>query len=218
MRDEQAKRLLSDPKTSAIAIADALKRVLGDYLAWEPESIWLELSRAGIELPDDNRAKAMAALTLRLVPSFYWDALVFSKTAIAFDGMLANADVLDEASPAMMAWAVDEAGWLLRRANEATWEFGHEPRAYAGIILARAGFVLAPEPLAFAQKALDHIRHEDDLRDEVAARWARTNRHALADLALTESRIDVQIARLAAVELHVRDRRAAAERELAELA
>jgi hypothetical protein len=213
-----SKDLLQNPDTAAVVLMQAAHVQLGDFLAWEPESIWLELQHRGIDLPEGNRAKLMAALTLRLIPSFYWDAITFEKTAVAFDGAVPNPDTLEEASPGRLAWAVVEAAWILRLAKDATWEFNSEPRAYAGVILARAGFVLAPEQLSFAQPALSRERFHTHLYDEVKERWARVDKDHLAALSLQETPVDVQIARLAAVELHVRERRARAERDLARVA
>lgn len=193
----------------------ATQVLLGDFLAWEPESIWMELQHQNVDVPESNRAKLMAALTLRLIPSFYWDAVVYEKTAIAFDGVAPSPDILEEASPARLAWAVVEASWILRIAKETPWEFNSEPRGYTGVILKRAGFVVAPEQLAFAQPALDRERFHATIRDEVRTRWAGVSKDHLEALQLEETQVDVQIARLASVELHVRERRARAERELA---
>jgi len=196
----------------------AARSLLGDFLAWEPESIWLELQHQGVDLPEGNRAKLMAALTLHLVPSFYWDAIAFEKTALAFDGASPNPDTLEEASPALLAWAVVEAAWILRLAKNAVWEFNSEPRAYTGVVLTRAGFVLAPDQLSFAQPVLNRERFHTHLLEETKARWAGVDKAGLDKLALQETAVDVQIARLAAVETHVRVRREQAERDLARLA
>jgi hypothetical protein len=212
-----AAELIKAPETSAVALYQAVHKLLGDFLAWEPESIWLELEHQGIEVPDPNRAKLMAALTLRLIPGFYWDAIVFEKTAVALAGHFPHPDILEEATPAQLAWAVEEAAWVLRLMNDAAVEFQHEPRAYAGVVLARAGFVLAPSQLEFAQLALHNQTHDGKLRDDVAERWSRASKDHLEQLSLGEDRIDVQIARLAAVELYVRDKRKAAELELTRL-
>jgi hypothetical protein len=212
-----AKSLLEDAGVPAVALIRAAHEALGDFLAWEPESIWLELHRQGLDLPEENRARIMAAMTLRLIPAFYWDAIVFEKTALALDGVTPHADILEEASPARLAWATLEAAWIIRDAHEANWEFQHEPRAYAGVILARAGFVFAPEQLAFAQARLDRELRDTELRDKVEARWRRVSKEHLEQLTLGETPEDVQIARLAAVETHVRERRAAAEAALARL-
>ncbi len=214
-----AKELLRDTGAAAVALMGASFKLLGDFLVWEPESIWLELERQGVDTPIENRAKIMAGVALRMMPAFYWDGIVFEKTALAFDGSPPNPDTLEEASPARLAWAVVEAAWIIKAGHDTTWEFQHEPRAYTGVILARAGFVLAPEQLSFAQPALDreHV-YKTDLLDEVKERWSRVSKDHLEQLTLGESPVDVQIARLAAVELHVRTRRTRAERDLAKLA
>lgn len=214
-----SKDLLRDPETSAVALMACLPLMLGDFIAWEPEAIWLECQHQGVDLPEANRAKIMAAVALRLVPSFYWDGVVFEKTAIAFDGNMPNPTIIEEASPARLAWAVVEAAWILRLAKDTSIEMGSEPRAYAGVILARAGYVLAPEQLAFAQNALDRHRPQGtELFNETRDRWARVDKARLDKLALHETPVDVQIARLSVVEAHVHERRARAERELARIA
>jgi hypothetical protein len=213
-----SKDLLRDPETSAVVLMKAAHALLGDFIAWEPESVWLELQHQGVDVPVENRAKIQAAIALHLVPSFYWDGIVFEKTALAFDGLVPNPDILEEASPARLAWAVVEAAWILREAKNASWEIGSEPRAYAGVVLARAGFVLAPEQLSFAQPVLDRERFHTHLFDEVKTRWAQVSKDNLTALSLQETPVDVQIARLASVELHVRERRARAERDLARVA
>lgn len=212
------KDLLRNPETAAVVLMKATRTLLGDFLAWEPESVWLELERQGVDLPEINQDKVMAGIALHLVPSFYWDATVFEKTALAFAGLPANPDTLQEASPAALAWAVEEAAWLIRLAKDATWTFNSEPRAYAGVVLYRAGYVLAPSQLAFAQPALNRERFHTHLQEEVQARWAGVDKTHLEALHLTETPVDVQIARLAAVELHVRTRREHAERDLARVA
>lgn len=207
-------RLLRDPNTSATALLKALERVVGEHVTWEPESIWMELERCGIDIPVECRAKISAGMTLRLIPGFYWDALIFEKTAVALEGHPANPEILEEPNPAWLAWAVVEAEIILKDPPA----FEYEPRAYTGVVLARAGFVVAPDQLSFAQKALDRETVAGDYRNEIAARWSRLAKGDLHQLPLTETWEDVQLARLAAVELHVRARRTAMERELGLLA
>lgn len=209
MGRERATAVLRDPGTSAVAILRAIEIVVGDILEWEPESTWLELERQRIDLPLESRAKAMAGQALKLVPAFYWDAIVFEKTTTSLDGLPPVPDILEEATPAQMAWAVTEAAMISEPR-----EFLHEPAAYAGVVLARAGFALAPSQLAFAQDVLDAHRPRDGLRAVVEGRWGRVDKGRLDRLPLSETIEDVQIARLAAVELHVRERAAAARREL----
>lgn len=211
-----AKDLLRSPAASAIGLMKATASLLGDFMAWEPESIWLELAHQGVEVPLECRDRLQAAIALRLVPSFYWDATVYEKTAVAFDGV-SHPDILEEASPAMLAWAVTEADWIRASHGEEPLRFEHEPVAYTAVVLDRAGFVCAPGPLSFAQASLERRIPPSDLVADVRRRWAATDKSELGEMVLHETKIDVQIARLAAVELHVRTRRARAEAELARL-
>ena len=219
MSTERAAALFRDEGATAVGLARAARVLLGDVVTWEPESVWLELQHRGVDVPAGNRAKLMAAHALLTVPAFYWDGVVFEKTALAFDNVPGNPDILEEATPAQMAWAVVEAAWVIRDAHNATWEFGSEPRGYAGVVLHRAGFVLAPATLDFAQVALDRENAPDrTLLEAVRARWSRVSAEHLTQLSLGETPEDVQIARLAAVELRVQGRRSKAQQDLAGVA
>jgi hypothetical protein len=212
-----AKDILASRTASAVALCRAADVVLGDHLGWEPESIWIDLDRQGVTVPAEARDRLMAAVALRLVPAFYWDAMVTASTAAAFDGRPAHVEILEEASPGALAWAMVEAAWIRRRHDLEALRPEHEPIAYVAVILDRAGFALAPEQLSFAQEALDARRPRSGLLDDVRQRWSSVDKTRLADLALQEGPVDVQVARLAAIELHVRSRRASAESELARL-
>lgn len=212
-----AKDLLASRTTSAVALCRAAEIVIGDHMAWEPETLWIELEHQGVIVPSETRDRLMAAITLRLVPAFYWDAVVLANTAVAFDGRPVHVEILEEAPPSALAWAMVEAAWIRRRHGLETLQPEHEPIAYVSVVLDRAGFVLAPEQLSFAQNALDARRPRSGLLHDVRQRWSGINKGRLADLPLEETPVDVQIARLAAVELHVRSRTTAAEAELARL-
>jgi hypothetical protein len=216
--DPTVKKALLDTSSSAVVLSRAAKTALGpEYVDWEPESVYLTLSRDGADVPEVNRAKLMAAVTLRLIPSFYWDGVVFEKTAVAMDNRMPNPDTLEEPSPAQLAWAVVDSAWVLSDASETAREFDSEPIGYAGVILYRAGFVLAPEQLSFAQDCLDRERRHDHLLEDVRDAWARLDKSKLAEIEFEENPLEVQLVRLAAVELHVRDKRAAAKAALATL-
>ncbi len=212
-----AKDMLASKTTSAVALCQAAEIVLGDHVVWEPESVWVELEHQGVIVPAEARDRLMAAIALRLVPAFYWDAVVLANTAVAFDGRPVHVEILEEAPPGALAWAMLEAAWIRRRHDLEVLRPEHEPIAYVAVILDRAGFVLAPEQLAFAQDALDARRSKSGLLDDVRQRWSSVDKSQLADLALQETPVDIQVARLAAVELHVRTRKAAVEAELARL-
>lgn len=207
-------KVVLDEDAPAVAVLTALFKVLpGSFLEWEPESIWIELERQGIDVPLPNRARAAAAITILWVPSFYWDAVTFEKTALAFDGRPPHPDILEEATPAQLAWAVVEAAWIRKLWGHHAVEFRHEPGVYAATVLHRDGYARAPEQLSFAQALLDRMNPDGEaLATEVRRRW--DDGADAKDSSFDESPVGVQLARLAAVRLHVEERRAAAERML----
>lgn len=214
-----AKTVLEDPAACALALLIAARHLCGpDWLEWEPETQWLTLEARRIDIPEVNRAKIQAAVTLHHVPSFYWDGLVFEKTALAFDGHVPNEDALEEATAAQLATAVLEAAQIVAYFGDAPPAFHHEPGAYAGVVLHREGFVLAPEQLSFAQAQLDGLNGPpDSLREQVKTAWAALDKKSLTGHAFAETRLDVQLAHLAAVELHVQAREARVAADLAAL-
>lgn len=203
--------------TSAVALMLATRHVVGDFHDWEPETLWLTLEQEGIEVPLCNRDKLQASLALLFVPSFYWDGVVFEKTAIAFDCYEANPDALEEASSAQLAWAVKEAAWIITQHDGTPHQFEHEPIAYAATVMHREGLVLAPSQLSFAQESLDRYNVNNTLRTRIEERWKALDKANLETEAFDETEEGVQLARLAAIELHVRDREMNAARDLSAL-
>lgn len=193
----------------------ATRHVVGDFHDWEPETLWLTLERDGIEVPPCNRDKLQAGIALLFVPSFYWDGIVFEKTGIAFDCYEANPDALEEASSAQLAWAVKEAAWIITQHDGTPHQFEHEPKAYAAAVMHREGLVLAPEQLSFAQEALDRFNVNNALRTRIEERWKALDKANLATASFDETQEGVQLARLAAIELHVCERESSAARDLA---
>lgn len=199
---------LQDTEISATLLYAEVKRLLGPaFRAWEPESIWLELLDLDIDLPPINRDKLLATMTLLDTGSFYWDAAVFENTTMAFDHQWSSPEILQEASPAQMTWAVFEANVIRDREGEEPGVFDYEPAQYAAVSLYRAGFVVAPELLEFAQSALDKLNARSDtahvLRDAVKARWKALDKDTLQDLSLQETPEDIQIEHLANTHLYV---------------
>lgn len=213
----ESRRLLAAPGTATVALMLSAKNLVGDFHGWEPETLWVTLEREGVHVPVQNRDKLQAGLALLLVPAFYWDGIVFGKTAIALDEFESNPTALEEASSAQLAWAVKEAAWIITQHGESVRDFQHEPAAYAALVLHREGLVLAPAQLGFAQEILDRMNTQTDLRDRVQTRWNALDKSKLAAVAFEETAEDVQLAHLAAIELHIQAREADAARDLAGL-
>lgn len=209
MRDAYVDLLL-DEETSASIVAEIARRVLGkEYIDWEPEAIWLELNDQGANLPQINRDKLQAVITLVNTQTFYWDAPVFENTAIAFSSMPVLPTAIQEATPAQLRWAIEEAGRILDERAIEKLRFDYEPVLYAAASLHRAGFHVAPTKLEFAQSSLNDMNRGQDrsLRNRVRERWEPISMFPVKDLEelqLEETPEDTQLALLVAVELYVR--------------
>lgn len=211
----EARRLLAQNGASAVSLMVATRHLFGDFHDWEPETLWVTLAREGVKVPSCNRDKLQAGLALLFVPSFYWDGIVFEKTAVAFDCFEANPDALEEASSAQLAWAAKEAAWILTQHDGVPHDFEHEPRAYAAVVMHREGLVHAPAQLLFAQETLDRMNTNNTLRTRVEERWKSFDKSKLETWKFEETEEDVPLARLAAIELHVRSKETDAARDLA---
>jgi hypothetical protein len=211
--------ILLDEDATASAVFESAKRVLGPgFVAWEPETIWLDLADEDVDVDLENRDKLLACITLLVTRSFYWDAAVFENTSMAFNDIPSAPEALQEASPAEMSWAVFEAQYLLRREYQNEGEFDYEPAKYAAVSLFRAGFLVAPEMLSFAQEELDRLNQgHRDLKPQVEQRWSKLDKTKLTELELDETPLDIQTGYLAAVHLYVEERARRLKREIASL-
>ena len=177
------------------------------FRAWEPETLWLTLERLGIDPPVVNRDKILAGITLGIVPAFWWEVHAFENTVLAFNGLVSLPDALQEATPAQMAWGVFEAEMIYRDQGDEEPAFDREPVIYAATVLHRAGYVRAPDLLHFAQRELDRLNQNGSELTvaEVDAAWKNLKKQPLEECSLGETALDVQLGRLASVELHVEE-------------
>lgn len=212
-----AKTLVQDDFTCAVALDLALKRLIGDYEAWEPESIWMELTNKNVTISDLNKSKVLAINTLKAMPSFYWDAIVLEKTTLAFNDVLGNPDILQETFPEHLSWAILEAEVFRQQVALHVPEFDSECVSYTAVVLHRAGFVIAPEQLSFSQDLLDKINYNKDLKKEVTETWDKLSKTDLHDHPFSESAVDVQLAKLASVYSYVEERKKKCALDLAAL-
>jgi len=213
-KDRAVQLLLSDDVCATSAFRAAQTLLGQQFIAWEPESIWMELDDNGVDLSEKNRDKVMAVSSLLQYPAFYWDVNIFEDTAMAFNNEHVIPMVLQEASPAQLSWAVYEAE-LLTQADGNDPDFDYEPARYAAVCLYREGMLVAPELLEFAQDALDTLnRGNRDLVAKVRSRWEKVREVRLSTLELEETPIDVQIGRLAAIKLYVDERAEKLQTEL----
>jgi len=202
---KKAREVLGDKEATATAVFLAVHHLLGNaFIAWEPESIWLELSDTeDIDLSLENRDKLMAAMTLLHGDAFHWDALIFENTVEAFNNIPSAPDAIQEASPGEIAWGAYEAELLAQYAGYVG-EYDYEPARYTALSMYRDGLAVAPELLTFAQEELDKLTdHSDNLKSKTIERWNEIDKTKLESLELEESPEDVQVGRLAAIHLYL---------------
>lgn len=222
VRFSTAEKLLQDEHTTATGCYRAAHVLCGDqFRAWEPESLWLTLERKGVEVPLLNRDKLLAASTLTIVPAFWWEVNAFENTVMAFNNVVSDARVLQEATPAQLSWAVYEAELLYGQQDdlEDTPEFDREPVIYTAVVLHRSGFLVAPTLLQYAQRELDRLNKDgaEISKDEVEDAWRKLKSKDLRMREFTDSAMDAQLSRLAATQLYVSDRAVKYEEDLQQL-
>lgn len=213
-----AREIVQDDDACATPVFRAAQMLLGQQiLAWEPESIWLELGTHGLDISELNRDKVMACSTMLQVPAFYWDANMFEDVSLAFNNFPVIPQVLQEASPAQLSWAVYEMEMLMQSVQRDP-DFDYEPKKYAAVSMHREGLILAPELLVFAQEELDKLtRGNQDIKEDVEVRWKEINKTKLDELALEENPKDVQLGKLAATHMYVAERAVRYGQDLARL-
>lgn len=207
---DAVRQILEDEESSATGCFMAVREACGEMCrAWEPESLWLTFERRKIDIPPINRDKILAAHTLTMVPAFWWEVNCFQNTVLAFNNVLSNPEGLQEATPGQLAWGVFEAEMIYGYSDfPESPAFDREPALYAGACLHRAGYVLAPDLLRFAQDALDHFNEGKTAlkKDAVRDGWKKLQGKDLKKKTWKEdSSLDVQLSRLASVVLYIEE-------------
>ena len=166
------KALIEDEATLAHPCFVAISELLGpEWVEWEPEVVWLTAHRAHkVTVPVGNRGQILAFRSLLTTGRFWYDALVFSKTASTFNNEDPGYDSFDFSVPvAYMNWAVYEATRAVP-----DFQFGDEVARFIAARLYEGGYRMAPMYLAFAQDYLDDYYprgSESDLA-ELKKLWA----------------------------------------------
>jgi hypothetical protein len=218
-----AKKALALEETCASACVVAINQLYENHwLVWEPETIWIEADKAGIDIPVGNRGQLMAARNLVTSARYWYDAHAFAATCIAFNNEEALHMGIESAPVAYINWAVHEAKLIYEIFLRATTvpDLDREPVKYAAVQLNLEGFVFAPPLLAFAQRELNKLCAADcaDLRNTVQKGWADAPKGKdLDEAAFPETAAGVQLARLAALQRYFDKREESRLKQLAAL-
>ncbi len=206
------KAILQGDDASALALFIAARRLLGEgFVDYEPETLELELAQHDVVLSAANQDALHAAMTLRINPAFYWDANVFENTVMAFNHTEVLPDIVQQAHPAEIAWAVFQAHAVVNTTCEQVIpegmadadKFDFEAVQYTALACLAEGMIVLPEQLAFAEEALcKHTHCDPDLVRDVKKAWEALDKKTLPDAALSEGAVDVQLAHMASIVVH----------------
>jgi hypothetical protein len=220
-KHDAARALLRDSHTSATACTYAVEVLYGGQVrAWEPESLWLSLSRDDVDIPLVNRDKILAAHTLLMLPAFWWEVNIFENTVMAFNDMDIAPDTLQEATPGQISWGVFEAELLFTQSEiKETPTFDREPTAYTATILHRAGYVLAPDLLQFAQPLLDKMVNGSGhvAKKDITAAWHVLKEKPVSERVFEDDSLGYQLAQLTTVDQYLQERTDRYETDLKKL-
>lgn len=181
-----------------------------DMLSWEPETLWLTMEKDNIDLSVVCRDKLQAALALNINPQYYWDSIVFENTVQAFEGNLSNWETIQECHPVEMSRTAYEAEIIRGMDPEGKGgdtEYDEDVQQYTAVCLDRAGYVVAPEQLSYADESLAQLLPASAmaLRSQTKKKWDKLDKENLETTTFEESLIDISLSRLAGVYLTVED-------------
>jgi hypothetical protein len=160
-----SRKLLLNPDADAVLVHHAAKNILSDkMLNYEPETIWLELEKFDLDVPEENRAKILMLNAIQATEPLIYDSAVFKNMALIFNDEVPNYEVMEEIRAEQLAWTVAALELI---SPKRTFYFDYEPKVYIASVLHRDGFVLAPIGLEFAQDELDSLNNNLELKKEV---------------------------------------------------
>lgn len=160
-----SKEYILDKEAPAILVHQAVRNLLSDkVINYEPETIWLELERLGIDVPEENRNKIVMVNAIHVTDPIVYDVHVFKNMVMTFNNELPNLEMTEEAEPEHVAWTILNLQFLH---PEQPIYMDYEPRIYTAAVLHRNGFILAPETLSFAQEELDKLNSNIELKEDI---------------------------------------------------
>ena len=149
-----------DPLLAAhpVDIYTALDTLFGDadWLAWEPETILLELKQ---EVSEEAKDKLLAVLAMAAhAEEASTHGVAFEKTVQAFCNNVCVMDVYQPPYVEEMCYAVQQMQAINSKVHpDKPWKFSGEVPGYVAAVAKYRGWFMLPEALAFAQEALDNL-------------------------------------------------------------
>lgn len=220
MNKDAAKSILRDNDSCAYACMRAADIVLSDaWFVWEPETLWLDLHDRGIEVPVGNRDQILAGRSIVTTGRVIYDGIVFDKTCMSLNNEFTHFEALDDSPVEYISWGSEEIYRIYQHYTGSNYEYDREPTAFAGVQLYRQGFVVAPDNMMWAQSDLEghYVSYPAELKKRIMLAWAAISKDDLKDHPYPETQLGVQLAKLAAVQLHFNEKKARLLRDLAKL-
>jgi hypothetical protein len=148
-----ASNFLTAPDTHPLALhVLCLRRFGTEYLAWEPITIWEELTRNYGKAPSGlNKAKINACRTVHATTAPYEDWFIFEKVVLAFGYVMPQFNLLQKPSAAVTAHGVGVMQQLRARHYSADIE-----KFISGLLLAE-GFTNPPRQLKFLGRRIKEV-------------------------------------------------------------
>jgi len=191
----------------AYELLAALSADIPGYVDWEPEALFEELDDGGVSTTALLQDKLMAAIAVKHTDEFYLSPQVFENTCTAFGNAVVLVDVVQEPEVRHMAWAMYEVNKLREDTDKSLKEPTEEIAKFVAVVLHRAGLVVAPDLLKFAQEHLDDLNHNAALATAVRKQWSKVQMSKLSSASVEEDPVGVQISRLLEVALYIKARK-----------
>jgi hypothetical protein len=211
-REVVARKFLQDPDDRCATVLYMCVRSLygSEVSDWEPETLWVTLSKDGIDLPEEARNKLQCVLALHKNPAFYWDNIVFQWTVQALNDELYDSDTIQECHPAHMSWAVYESGVIrmLDPDEKSIPELDEDVQQYVALCLKRAGYAYPPDNLRVIADNLEAMlpAEKKEFITQVKQSWSHVDKRVLRERVFPEDTLGVQLAQLAACYEYVKER------------
>ncbi len=152
LRKDQLTKIVQDEDMLATPLLVLCIDTFGtDFFNWEPATFDLECAAEfGIQLPDVNRDKVWALVTLVSTDLFYKSLESFIPIANSLNDSEADFDEYDPVTGEEAAWAVAEANLVdpQDKQDDPAKRFSHDIRRYIGETLRTEGVTTPPASLA----------------------------------------------------------------------
>ncbi len=164
----QFRPALLDLDTHPLVLNLIMLRLYGpEYIGWDPETTWNECRLDfGVGVLDANKQKIQAVVALYANERVGADWVLFEKVAAGLVGIAPRLDVLQRATPARAAFALECLGYIHEGAPA-----DEEVYRYCAACMMDYGMVFGPGPLMPANEFIQPA--DTDLRKQVQQVAAR---------------------------------------------